>query len=475
MIEDKIPNVGYSEKELFSSLEKLKCKDIDWKNGKTFGAVYYPGYKYAKVISKAYNLFMHENAFDPQLFKSLLAMENTLVKQVSQLFSNKNILYGNLTSGGTESIFLALLSAREWSHEHRKIDNPEVVLCSTAHPAFLKAMRFLKIKPVVIQPNNQLSIDLDSFENAINKNTILLVGSAPAYPYGMIDPIDELSKMALKHKLLLHVDACIGGFLLSYLKKLGHQIPDFDFSLEGVSSVSVDLHKYAYAPKGSSIIYYRSEELRKNQFSVFSNWEGGIYASTSFMGTKPGGIVASSWAALNHIGEDGYLQLTKKTMDATNIIKHFIENHDDLSLIGNPQMSLIAFKSDSMDIYQLADELNDLGWYIGRLQNPAGIHLVVSQIHADGAAQEFINDIDDIVTSIKNRPIKNTLENAGDKITAKILNLMSFNKLKHTLVKAASQDKQSKNKKRIIYNVKQGLELEDSDELFRSIMDGFYK
>ena len=473
MTKFKLKN-GVSEEEIFTSLNSLKSEDINWKDGKTFGAVYYPGDKYASVISKAYNLFMHENAFDPQLFKSLLTMENEIVRQIGNLFKAEKEVYGNLTSGGTESIFLSLLSAREWSLKNRSISNPEVILSTTAHPAFLKAMKFLKIKPVVIPATKSFNLDIDKFSSAINDNTILLVGSAPAYPYGMIDPINDLSELAIKNNLLLHVDACIGGFLLSYLKKLDYNIPSFDFSLEGVTSISVDLHKYAYAPKGSSVLLYKNAELRKSQFSVYSNWEGGIYASTSFMGTKPGGIVASSWTALNHIGEDGYLELTKKTMNATALIKEFILNNQDLSLIGEPQMSLIAFKSDTIDIYQLADKLNDLGWYIGRLQNPSGIHLVVSQIHADGAAKQFVMDLEVLINQLKKKNVKNGVGKIMDKGAAKILNLMPFNKLRQTLVKAAGKDKQTPNKKRIIYNIKEELDLDESNELFRSIMDGFY-
>jgi glutamate/tyrosine decarboxylase-like PLP-dependent enzyme len=401
-------------------------------------------------------------------------MENEIVRQIGNLFKAEKKIYGNLTSGGTESIFLSLLSAREWSLKNRSISNPEVILSTTAHPAFLKAIKFLKIKPVVIPATKSFNLDIDKFTSAINDNTILLVGSAPAYPYGMIDPISHLSELAIKNNLLLHVDACIGGFLLSYLKKLDYNIPSFDFSLEGVTSISVDLHKYAYAPKGSSVLLYENSELRKSQFSVYSNWEGGIYASTSFMGTKPGGIVASSWTALNHIGEDGYLELTKKTMNATSLIKEFILNNQDLSLIGESQMSLIAFKSDTIDIYQLADKLNDLGWYIGRLQNPSGIHLVVSQIHADGAAKQFVIDLEVLINQLKKKNIKNGVEKIIDKGAAKILNLMPFNKLRQTLVKAAGKDKQTTNKKRIIYNVKEELDLDESNELFRSIMDGFY-
>ena len=472
MSKDKIPKTGIDEKDLFEYMENSMHSDIDWRSGKTFGAVYYPGEKYSKAISNAYIKYMHENAFDPQLFSSILTMENELVQQTASLFSSNQKLFGNLTSGGTESIFLSVLSARNWSNKQKNIKNPEVILSSSAHPAFLKAMNFLKIKPVIVPTNKDFNLNLNGFKEAINQNTILLVASAPAYPTGMIDPISELSILALENKLLLHVDACIGGFLLSYLKKCNYNIPPFDFNLDGVSSLSVDLHKYAYAPKGSSVLLYRNDELRKQQFSVYPNWEGGIYGSTSFLGTKPGGIVAASWFALNHIGENGYIELTQKTMSATKVIYDFIQKSEHLSLIGNPIMSLIAFHSEKYDTYHIADELSNLGWYIGRLQNPRGIHLVVSQIHADGAAENFIADLQSVLKSLSNSEIKNKIFKTTDALAVNALKKVGYNSIKKTILGKTKSNK--KFKKRLIYDLKSDLNLEESDDLFRSILSSLY-
>ena len=472
MGKDKIPKTGISEKDLFKSMENFMHSDIDWKSGKTFGAVYYPGVKYSKAISNAYIKYMHENAFDPQLFSSILTMENELVQQTASLFSSGQKLFGNLTSGGTESIFLSLLSARNWFNKQKPIKNPEVIVSSSAHPAFLKAMNFLRIKPVIVPTKRDFNLNLNGFKEAINQNTILLVASAPAYPTGMIDPISELSNLALENKLLLHVDACIGGFLLSYLKKCNYNIPLFDFNLDGVSSLSVDLHKYAYAPKGSSVLLYRNDELRKQQFSVYPSWEGGIYGSTSFLGTKPGGIVAASWFALNHIGENGYIELTQKTMSATKVIYDYIQNSEHLSLIGNPIMSLIAFYCKKYDIYHIADELNNLGWYIGRLQNPRGIHLVVSQIHADGAAEKFIADLQTVLKSLSSSKIKNKIFKTTDTIAVNTLKKTGYNSIKKIILGKTKSNKKSK--KRLIYDLKSDLNLEESDDLFRSILSNLY-
>ena len=468
-----IPKKGYSEKELDDFFDSFKNQDINWKSGKAFGAVYYPGDEYAQIISKAYIRFLNENAFDPQLFKSLLAMENDIVSQVANLISPEIKLYGNLTSGGTESIFLALLSARDWSKKNRQIKNPEVILPSTAHPAFLKALHFLNIKSVIIHVD-VLKWDLNSVENEINENTIMLVGSAPAYPYGSIDPISNLSELAVKHDLLLHVDACIGGFFLSYLKKMGTVVPEFNFNLPGVTSLSVDLHKYAYAPKGSSVLLYRNPEQRLSQYSVYSSWQGGIYASTTFMGTKPGGVVASTWTALNHIGDDGYLDLTKSTMSSVKKVINYIESNIHLELIGNPDMSLIAFKVKDNSTYELADLLNDKGWYIGRLQNPEGIHLVVSAIHSESIVKSFTNDIDDSLAELFSTNFRSSIQLLGDNLLKRMLNLLPYNQLKTTLAKQAKKSNGKPSKKRIIYEVKNQLSESESNNLFRSIMDRFY-
>ena len=472
MGKDKIPKTGISEKDLFKSMENFMHSDIDWKSGKTFGAVYYPGVKYSKAISNAYIKYMHENAFDPQLFSSVLTMENELVQQIASLFSINQKLFGNLTSGGTESIFLSLLSARNWSAKYRNIKNPEVILSSSAHPAFLKAMNFLCIKPIIVPTKKDFNLNVEAFEKLINNNTILLIGSAPAYPTGMIDPIEKLSELALKNNLLLHVDACIGGFLLSYLKKCDYNIPLFDFNLDGVSSLSVDLHKYAYAPKGSSVLLYRNDDVRKEQFSVYPNWEGGIYGSTSFLGTKPGGIVAATWFTLNHIGENGYIELTEKTMFATNIISDYINKSEELTIIGKPIMSLIAFNSEKYDIYHIADELSNLGWYLGRLQNPRGIHLVVSQIHADGAAEKFIDDLQSVLKSFSVSKIKNKFSKIADSVSVNALKKTGYSTIKKTILRKAKSN--NKSKKRLIYDLKSDLNLEESDDLFRSILSNYY-
>ena len=473
---DNFPSKGWEHKKVIKYLKDLKTNDVNWLKGRSFGAVYYPGYEYAQTIESAYQLYIHENALDPQLFKSAVELEKDIVRKVSTLFSTDKTISGTLTSGGTESIFLAVYSAKMHAKKEGK-SNFEIIIPESAHPAFLKACNYLNVNAIEIQLTSDFILDVSDVEKKITTNTILLVGSSPAYPYGLMDPIEELSKLALKHDLLLHVDACIGGFMLPFLKKLGIKIPTFDFSLDGVSSMSVDIHKYGYAPKGASLILYRNRSLRKNQFTVSSAWKGGVYASTGFLGTKPGGALAAAWAAIHTIGENGYLSLAEKAYSAREAIIQGVNENNELEVVGSPIMSLLAIKSSgNIDVYEIADELNKRGWYVGRLQNPPALHLVISQIHGDSnTANEFINDLNRSVEYVSSFHISRIVRKTGEKIGVKLLNLLPFNWMRKTIVKSSKSSVNDKVKRtKMIYDLKADLNPESSNELFSSIIDELY-
>ena len=235
--ENKIsfPKKGKNKDHLLAELTALKKKDVNWSSGKSFGYVYYPGEQYAKTINEAYNLFYHENALNPQLFPSLRKLEAEVVAMVNDLFSSPNKASGCLTSGGTESILLALKTARDYAKSVRPLmGDPEIIVPSSAHPAFLKGASYFGLKAVIV-PCKAFVADVDAIKKKINKNTIMLIGSAPSFPHGIVDPIEALSELALNHKLLLHVDSCIGGFMLPFMNKLGYDLPKFDFSLKGMT------------------------------------------------------------------------------------------------------------------------------------------------------------------------------------------------------------------------------------------------
>jgi glutamate/tyrosine decarboxylase-like PLP-dependent enzyme len=395
------PEKGASEEQVLKDLTSLKNDDVNWASGKSFGYVYYPGEKYAKIIKKAYDLFFHDNALNPQLFPSLRKLEAEVVAMVNHLFNAPSNASGCMTSGGTESILLSLKTARDYSKSLRPfMEVPEVIIPSSAHPAFLKGVNYFGLKAVVV-PTNNLIADVSLMAEKINNNTVMLVGSAPSFPHGLIDPIEELSNLALEHNLLLHVDCCIGGFMLPFMNKLGWDLPDFDFKLKGVTSISVDIHKYGYAAKGASVILYRNRSLRKFQFSIFTKWSGGVYGSTTMLGTKPGGSIAAAWAAINAIGMNGYLKLAKQTMESTNLLLKKLNDIPELSTIGEPVMSLVAIQSKTIDIHELADEMHIKGWSFDRLQYPSGIHLTISQVHTAEIIEEFISDLKLSINKVK--------------------------------------------------------------------------
>jgi glutamate/tyrosine decarboxylase-like PLP-dependent enzyme len=260
---------------------------------------------------------------------------------------------------------LAVKAARDCFRLRRpEIREPEMVLSTTAHAAFLKAAHYLRVKPVQVPVDPETyRADVSGYERAITPNTILLVGSAPSYAHGVVDPIGRIGEVALKYGLLFHVDACAGGFLLPYFRRLGVGVPDFDFEVPGVTSISMDLHKYAYTPKGASVVLYRGRELRKFQAFVSSRWTGYPLVNNTVQSSKSGGPVAAAWAVLNHVGDGGYLELARKKLEAMRSIVRGIRSMGDLRIMGEPEMCLLAVASDTVNIFHVVDEMHLRGWY----------------------------------------------------------------------------------------------------------------
>ena len=398
MKRDKIfSEQGMAGHELTSMLDDHKAGDAQWSQGKTFGFVYHPGSQNA-ALSEAYRAaFQYESTMNPSAFPSLRKFEKEVIGMACELMHGNRHVAGSVSTGGTESIFLALQVAREQAREQYGDEvQAEVILPETAHPAFLKGCKYLSLKAVVIPVTEDGKADPEAMEAAITPHTILLAASAPCFPYGVVDPVKELGNIALRHKLLLHVDACMGGFMLPFLEDLGYQIPGFDFRVAGVTSISLDAHKYGYAPKGTSIILYKSRKLRKKQFFIHTEWRGGIFASTTFMGTKSGGPVAGCWAIMKHLGREGYRDLAQEVMKTTLRIRSGIEDFNSLEIIGNPQMSVLAFTSKSGNIFNIGDALHRKGWDLDRLQFPDALHLTVTRLNV-GMEEEFLKDLAEIL------------------------------------------------------------------------------
>lgn len=387
-LEDRfeLPQKGISEDQVLQELDKLQTTltHSDWESGKVSGAVYHGGEELIKLQSLAFEKYCVSNQLHPDVFPGVRKMESEVVSMVLNLFNApEGTGCGTTTSGGTESLLLACLSAKMYALRYKGITEPEMIAPTTAHAGFDKAAYYFGIKlhhapldPVTYQ------VDLRKVRNLINKNTVLLVGSAPNFPHGIVDDIQGLGELAQRYSIPLHVDCCLGSFIVAFMDKSGfHDLPPFDFRVPGVTSISCDTHKYGFAPKGSSVIMYRDSLLRMNQYYVSTDWTGGLYGSPTLAGSRPGALVVGCWATMIHIGEDGYIQSCKQIVSSARRLKSFIQDElPELTIIGDPKCSVVSFTSSEIDIYELSDKLSKLGWHLSALQKPPAIHLAVTRL-----------------------------------------------------------------------------------------------
>ncbi|MFI5396359.1 MAG: pyridoxal phosphate-dependent decarboxylase family protein [Candidatus Binatia bacterium] len=393
----KIPENGMGRGALFQQMEAYRAHDMPWRDGRTWAYIYDPGQEAEEVIKQAYMMYLTENALDPTVFPSTLRFETEVIAiAASHLKGDANVV-GNFTSGGTESIMLAVKTARDYARaKHPEITRPEMVLPETAHAAFQKAGHFLDVKPVLapVDPTT-FRADVAAMRGAITPNTILLVGSAVSYAHGVVDPIREIGQLALEHNLLLHVDACM-GFLLPYFRRLGAPVLDFEFNVPGVTSISMDLHKYAFAAKGASTILYRNKDLRKYQMYACANWSGYTVINATVQSSKSAGPVAAAWAVLHFFGDQGYLKIARQVLDATWRVAAGIEQIDGLRLLSQPDMNLVAFTSDTVNVFHIIDEMKTLGWYVqpqlGFQSSKENIHLSINPASAKWV-DAFLSDL----------------------------------------------------------------------------------
>lgn len=398
----KFPEKKQNSNDLLKQMQSLQDNDVNWREGRNSSLVYFIGDESTKVISDAYTMYASTNGLSPLAFPSLKKFESEVVAMSKGMLNGDDFVVGNMTSGGTESILMALKTAREWARtEKPHITEPEIILPNTIHPAFDKSANYLSLKTVKIQVGEDFRADLEATKAAINENTILIVGSAPAYPQGVVDPISGLAKLAKDNGILMHVDACLGGFLLPFIKKLGYEVPPFDFSVEGVTSISADIHKYGYGPRGTSVVLYKDSELRTHQYFSYTDWPGGLYGSPTMTGSRPGGAIAAAWAIINYLGEEGYLDLAKKVMDTTKKMIEDINEIPELHILGKPDMSVFSYTSDSVNIYVVGDEMTKRGWSLDRQQLPSSLHMMVTPAH-EKVVDKFLADLKESVEIAKN-------------------------------------------------------------------------
>jgi glutamate/tyrosine decarboxylase-like PLP-dependent enzyme len=380
----RIPDHGWSKDTVLAALERFRADDMPWRDGRTWAYVYDPGPEAEDVIKRAFTMYLSENALDPTVFPSTLRLETEVVAMAAAHLKGDAETVGNFTSGGTESIILAVKTARDHARATRPVRRPEIVLPETAHAAFHKACHYLDVTPVptAVDPRT-FRADVGAMRRAVTPNTVLLVGSAVSYAHGVVDPIREIGALALEHGLLLHVDACMGGFLLPYFRRLGAPVPDFELDVPGVTSISMDLHKYAFAAKGASVLLHRSKELRRHQLYACASWPGYTVVNPTVQSTKSAGPVAAAWAVLHFIGDDGYLEIARQVLDATRRIAAGIRAIPGLRLLCEPDMNLVAFTTtDDTSVFHVVDEMKVRGWYVqpqlGYGDSKENVHLSIN-------------------------------------------------------------------------------------------------
>ncbi|WP_426753584.1 pyridoxal phosphate-dependent decarboxylase family protein [Myxococcus sp. Y35] len=394
----RLTSQGMSHQDVLAKMREMRAEDANWREGRTWSLVYNAGEDIRRLLADAYTEFMSENGLSPLAFPSLRTFESEVLAIAAELFQGETAA-GTMTSGGTESILMAVKTARDFARAEKGITAPEMVLPASVHPAFQKAAHYFGVKPVNVPLAADFRADVEAMRAAVGPNTVLVVGSAPAYPHGVVDPITELAAMAQEKGVLFHVDACLGGFLLPFARRLGQDIPPFDFAVPGVTSLSADLHKYGYAAKGASLVLYRSAELRRHQFFTYADWCGGIYASPSMAGTRPGGAIAAAWAILKYLGEEGYLKLARTVLDTARVLREGIAAVPGLKLLGAPELSVFAFSSDTLDVYALGDAMEARGWKLDRQMGPPALHLMVTPAHAT-VAEPFLADLRECAASL---------------------------------------------------------------------------
>lgn len=392
---------GRFPSEILGSIREMKEADSSWANGKMFGFVYSPCNEATELMQQISLMYLFDNGLSASHFPSLARLETEVVAMTAELLNGGIEAAGTVTSGGSESILMAMKTARD----HARGKNPEqavmeVIIPRSAHPAFHKAAHFLGLRTVTLPLGADYRADLSVLHNLINDCTIMMVGSAPSYSHGVVDPIEEMGLIANEREIYFHVDACLGGFFLPFMEMLGCKTPRFDFRIPGVTSISADLHKYAYGSKGASIILYRNREMRRKQFFVHCDWPGGLYGSTTIQGSRNGVPVATAWAMLNYQGIEGCMELTNKTLLAAEGLKKGIGSIPGLTIVGEPVMSVFSFTSSKIDIYSLGDELKNRGWILDSIAEPPALHFIVSYqnlTHID----EFLDDLQDAVIAVK--------------------------------------------------------------------------
>ena len=427
----KFPQQGKSRDDIISSLQARKTNDVPWEEGRVFAYVYDAGDEAEQLLKDAFNLYLMENGLDPTSFPSCMELEKEVIGMAVDLVNGGDNATGTFTSGGTESILLSLKTTRDYYRDVKpEITEPEILMPKTAHPAFHKACQYFDLKAVTVEVDDDFCAIPELMEAAITPNTILMVGSAPSYAHGAIDPIEALGQIALKHELRFHVDCCVGGMYLPFAKELGYDIPNFDMSVPGVTQLSMDFHKWGYAAKGASCILYKDRDIRRYQIFSYANWTGYAVINPGVTSTKGGGPIAACWAILNYIGREGYLRLVQASQEASAKIVAAVNAIEGLEMMGKAQINMLAIRATDFNIFPVADKMKERGWFIqpqfGFANSSENMHLSVGY-HNAHQVDEFVRDLKEVVDAerheqlgkepfVMNEELRDFIVNSGPEV-----------------------------------------------------------
>jgi sphinganine-1-phosphate aldolase len=402
-----LPQHGRDIDDVIGDLRAKRVDDARWQDGRTFGLVFDGGPSVHAVAEQAALMYLHENALNPIAFPSLGQIQDEVVGWTAGLLHGPDAAAGFLTSGGTESIQCAVLAARERGRAERGIRSGEIVVAESAHAAFHKSAHMYDMPIHTTPVTADWIADIDAMAAKVNENTVLVVGSAPQYPQGIVDPIPEIAALAATVDANCHVDACMGGFVLPFAEMLGRPVPPWDFRVDGVHSISADIHKLGYAPKGVSVVLHRTKQLRQYQTFLFDAWLGGFYGSPNLQGTRSGLPMAAAWAVMQHLGIDGYVGLTKKVLDTADRVRAGIATIDGLRVLGDSEFHLVAVAADPsadepIDVFALGDALAARRWHLDRQGPPDSLHATISNGNAPVIAA-YLSDLQAAVAEVRGR------------------------------------------------------------------------
>ena len=398
----ELPDHSYSDDELQAQIETMNSYQKDKK--KISGIIYHGEQEHLDRLGKIFNQFLTSNPLHPDIFPEIREMEIDIINMTKQMYKGDDECCGNLTYGGTESLLLACLTYRDYYREEKGVLKPNIVCFDTVHPAIDKAGHYfgIDIRKVKVEENSNTG-SVNNIKKLINKNTILIIGSAPSYPHGIIDPILDLSDLALEKGVGFHLDACMGGFLIPFLD----DFTEINFEdCPGITSISLDTHKYGYSLKGSSVLLMKSWKYKKYQHFIQKDWNGGIYATPTMMGSKSGALIASTWASMLYTGKNEYTRIAKQIQDNVKIIRQEFTDNDIVSIVGEPNLNIIGMKCWEknrwrINIYHIIEKMKAREWNLTIMQKPASFHFCLTKLHTNEVCQKFCKDLKECITELK--------------------------------------------------------------------------